>query len=179
MRQEHALVCARIELLRHYPELNYHSESSLTLIFDISVLMATITILDLSSAQDLVSLYVRANNFDSAFSTGRLVGADLSAAFTNLTTQCTNLVSLGELACVTSTLFTSIRRLMDERREGESVPWLETDQTLAWDGSVIQVRLQSALPWVWLKIVPRERGITYNSALYAMMSRKVIGRTEK
>lgn len=99
MRQEHALVSARIELLRHYPELNYHN---------------------LSSAQDLVSLYIRASNFDSAFSAGRLVGADLSAAFVNLTTQCMNLAGLGELA------------------DGESVPWLETDQTLAWDGSAIQ-----------------------------------------
>ncbi|KAG8694231.1 hypothetical protein FRC08_008614 [Ceratobasidium sp. 394] len=99
MRQEHALVSARIELLRHYPELNYHS---------------------LSSAQDLVSLYVRANNFDSALATGRVVGADLRAAFANLTTQCMNLTTLGELA------------------DGESIPWLETDQTLAWDGSTVR-----------------------------------------
>ncbi|KAG9102343.1 hypothetical protein FRC06_002102 [Ceratobasidium sp. 370] len=77
MRQEHALVSARIELLRHYPELNYHS---------------------LSSARDLVSLYVRANNFDSALSTGRVIGADLGTAFADLTTQCMNLTTLGELA---------------------------------------------------------------------------------
>ncbi|KAG8796796.1 hypothetical protein FRC12_000046 [Ceratobasidium sp. 428] len=99
MRQEHALVSARIELLRHYPELNYHS---------------------LSSAQDLISLYVRASNFDMAISTGRIIGADLKAAFAELTTQCINLTSLGELA------------------DGESIPWLETDQTLAWDGSTVQ-----------------------------------------
>ncbi|KAG9127930.1 hypothetical protein FRC07_007370 [Ceratobasidium sp. 392] len=99
MRQEHALVSARIELLRHYPELNYHS---------------------LSSAQDLVSLYVRANNFDLALATGRIIGADLKTAFADLTTQCMNLTSLGELA------------------DGESIPWLETDQTLAWDGSTVQ-----------------------------------------
>ncbi|KAF8760306.1 Nucleoporin [Rhizoctonia solani] len=99
MRQEHALVSARIELLGYYPELSYHS---------------------LSSSQDIVSLYVRANNFDLAFSTGRLVGADLGPAFVNLATQCMNLTASAELA------------------DNESIPWLETDQTLAWDGSTIQ-----------------------------------------
>jgi predicted Co/Zn/Cd cation transporter (cation efflux family) len=57
-----------------------------------------IVLLGLSSAQDLVSLYVRANNFDSALSTGRVVGADLKTAFADLTTQCMNLAALGELA---------------------------------------------------------------------------------
>ncbi|CEL59495.1 Nuclear pore complex protein Nup160 OS=Mus musculus GN=Nup160 PE=1 SV=2 [Rhizoctonia solani AG-1 IB] len=99
MRQEHALVSARIELLGYYPELNYHS---------------------LSSSQDIVSLYVRANNFDLAFSTGRLVGGDLGTAFVNLTAQCMNLTASAELA------------------DNESIPWLETDQTLAWDGSTVQ-----------------------------------------
>ncbi|CAE6454482.1 unnamed protein product [Rhizoctonia solani] len=99
MRQEHALVSARIELLGYYPELSYHN---------------------LSSPQDIVSLYVRANNFDLAFSTGRLVGADLSAAFVNLASQCMNLAASAESA------------------DDESIPWLETDQTLAWDGSTVQ-----------------------------------------
>lgn len=95
MRQEHALVSARIELLRHYPELNYHSTSRLILSLYVR---PDGCLLGLSSAQDLVSLYVRANNFDSALSTGRVVGADLKAAFVNLTTQCVRLAGLGELA---------------------------------------------------------------------------------
>ncbi|QRV87591.1 nucleoporin [Ceratobasidium sp. AG-Ba] len=99
MRQEHALYASSVHNKKYYS------------FFWLS---------GLSSAQDLVSLYVRAGNFDAAFATGRVIGADLKSAFIDLTTQCMNLTSLGELA------------------DGESIPWLETDQTLAWDGSTIQ-----------------------------------------
>jgi hypothetical protein len=93
MRQEHALVSARIELLGYYPELNYHSMYA-----SLHSCTNVLTIAGLSSSQDIVSLYVRANNFDLAFSTGRLVGGDLGTAFVNLTAQCMNLTASAELA---------------------------------------------------------------------------------
>ncbi|QRW15990.1 nucleoporin [Rhizoctonia solani] len=99
MRQEHALVSARIELLGYYrAQLSQYA----------------------SRPRKTSSRSIRANNFDLAFSTGRLVGADLGPAFVNLATQCMNLTASAELA------------------DNESIPWLETDQTLAWDGSTIQ-----------------------------------------
>ncbi|KAH7343853.1 nucleoporin Nup120/160-domain-containing protein [Rhizoctonia solani] len=128
MRQEHALVSARIELLGHYPELSHHN---------------------LSSPQDIVSLYVRANSFDQAFSTGRLVGADLSAAFVNLATQCVNLTTSGDLA------------------DDESIPWLETDQTLAWDGSTIQ------RAWYYLQLSLTRHDVEEGDWMY----RKVVADT--